>query len=200
MKKREIFNKLFDNGISYENYVKKSDKYNERMNDSWLATQKGVQEFKQEKIMKMNKRMHVLCIAENWCIDCANGVPVISKLADMLSNWNFRIVSRDDYREDFELHFTTAGRNKIPIIIFADEDGDEILRWIERPMRSYQLLGKLKDQNLPQEEFIERYHDTVEFKPPIVSEEILSELVPVVNKVASIIQVNPPSKKRPPTN
>jgi hypothetical protein len=197
MKKREIFNKLFDNGISYENYFKKSDKYNERMNDSWLATQKVVQEFKQEKILRMNKKIHVLCIAENWCIDCANGVPVISKLADMLSNWNFQIVSRDDYREDFVLYFTTAGRNKIPIIIFADEDGDEILRWIERPMRSYQLLGELKDQNLPQEEFIKKYHDTVEFKPPIVSEEILSELVPVVNKVASIIQVNPPSKKRP---
>ncbi|MHA2175081.1 MAG: thioredoxin family protein [Candidatus Hodarchaeales archaeon] len=197
MKKREIFNKLFDNGISYENYFKKSDKYNERMNDSWLATQKVVQEFKQEKILRMNKKIHVLCIAENWCIDCANGVPVISRLADMLSNWNFQIVSRDDYREDFVLYFTTAGRNKIPIIIFADEDGDEILRWIERPMRSYQLLGELKDQNLPQEEFIKKYHDTVEFKPPIVSEEILSELVPVVNKVASIIQVNPPSKKRP---
>ena len=197
MKKQDSFNKLFENGISYEKYIKKSDGYRERMNDSWLASQKAVQRQSHEKISRMNEILHVLCIAENWCIDCANGVPVIAMLADRTPNWDFRIVSRDIFEKEFETFYTTAGRRKIPLILFSDEDGDEIMRWIERPMRSYQLLGILRDQNLPKEEFIQKYNDTVEFQPPFVSEEILNELIYVANKAASIVHVNSPPRKRP---
>ena len=197
MKKQDSFNKLFENGISYEKYIKKSDGYRERMNDSWLASQKAVQRQSHEKISRMNEILHVLCIAENWCIDCANGVPVIVMLADRTPNWDFRIVSRDIFEKEFETFYTTAGRRKIPLILFSDEDGDEIMRWIERPMRSYQLLGILRDQNLPKEEFIQKYNDTVELQPPFVSEEILNELIYVANKAASIVHVNSPPRKRP---
>ncbi|MFX0084392.1 MAG: thioredoxin family protein [Candidatus Hodarchaeota archaeon] len=196
MKKRDIFNILFENGITYEEYAKKSEKYGERMNNGIVAGKKALQRLTQDQISRMNKKLHVLCIAENWCIDCANGVPIISMLAELNSNWDFRIVSRDDFREEFELYYTTIGRKKIPVVIFADEDGDEIMRWIERPMHSYQLLGTLKDLNLPREEFIQKYDDTLEFQPPFVSEEILAELVFVAEKVASIVNVNPPSRKR----
>jgi hypothetical protein len=197
MKKQDTFNKLFENGISYEEYIKKSENHRERMNDSWMASQKAVQRLSQEQISRMNERLHVLCISENWCIDCANAVPVIAILADMAPNWDFRIVSRDAFRKEFETFYTTAGRKKIPVILFADEDGDEIMRWIERPTRSYQQLGILRDQNLPKEEFLQKYNDTIEFQPPFVSEGILNELTLVANKAASIVHVYPPPRKRP---
>jgi hypothetical protein len=198
MKKQDVFNKLFENGISYEKYVEESEKDRERLNNSWLACQKAVQRLNQQKISQMNEKLRVLCIAENWCGDCANGVPVIAMLAEMISNWDFRIVSRDAFRSEFETFYTSAGRKKIPVILFADEDGDEIMRWIERPTRSYQLLGKLRDQNLPKEELIQKYNNTIEFKPPFVTEEILKELILVANKVASIVHVYPTTRKRPP--
>ena len=198
MKKQDSFNKLFENGISYEEYIKESKKYREKMNNSLLIGQKVVQKLSYDQISRMNEKLHVLCIAENWCIDCANGVPIIAMLADMNPNWDFLVVSRDHFRKEFETFYTTAGRKKIPVIIFADEDGDEIMRWIEKPTRSYQLLGILRDQNLPKEEFIQKYNETLEFQPPIVSEEILNELVFVAQKVASIIHFNPPSRKRSP--
>jgi hypothetical protein len=196
MKKQDSFNKLYENGISYEEYAIKSEKHGERMNNSLIAGQKVVQRLSHDQISRMNEKLHVLCIAENWCIDCANGVPIIAMLADMTPNWDLRIVSRDSFRKEFESFYMTAGRKKIPVIIFADEDGDEIMRWIEKPMRSYQLLGILRDQNLPKEEFIQKYNDTLEFQPPFVSEEILNELVFVAEKVASIVHFNPPSRKR----
>ena len=195
MNKQAFFNKLFTNGISYENYVNNSDKYKERMNSSFLAGKKAVEKLAHEQIVRLNEKIYVLCIAETWCSDCANGVPVIALLAELFPNWNFRIVSRDQFKEEFNIFYSTAGRMKIPVIIFADEDGDEIMRWIERPIRSYQLLGSLRDQNLPKEEFIQKVHDTLEFQPPIVSEAILNELIFVAEKAASIVHVNPPSRK-----
>ncbi|MFX0174018.1 MAG: thioredoxin family protein [Candidatus Hodarchaeota archaeon] len=197
MKRQDSFNKLFENGFSYEEYLGKSEKHRERMNTSLLVGQKAVQKLSHDQISRLNEKLNVLCIAENWCIDCANGVPIIAMLADMIPNWNFRIVSRDDFKEEFESFYTTAGRKKIPVIIFADEDGDEIMRWIERPMCSYQLLGILRDQDLSKEEFFQKYNDTLEFQPPFVSEAILNELVVVAEKVASIVHVNPPIRKRP---
>ena len=120
MKRQASFNKLFENGISYKEYLNKSEKYEERMNNSFLAAQKALKRFSQDKISRMNEKLHVLCIAENSCIDCANGVPIIAVLANKSPNWKLRIVSRDNYRMEFESFFTTAGRKKIPVIIFAD--------------------------------------------------------------------------------
>lgn len=197
MKKQETFNKLFENGISYEKYTRRSDKQTDRMKDSWLASEVAVQRLSQDQISRLNEKLRILCIAENWCSDCANGVPVIAKLAAEITNWDFRIVSRDDFSNEVETFYTTAGRKKIPLVIFADEDGDEIMRWIERPMRSYQLLGTLRDQSLSKEEFMKEFNNTIEFKPPNVSEEILSELIAVAEKVASIVHIYSPKRKRP---
>ncbi len=196
MKKREIFNKLFENGISYQNYVNRSVNYQEKMEANYTAAQKAAQKLSRDQINQMNQKLHVLCIAENWCIDCANGVPIIAVIANLMTNWDFRIISRDEWKEGFDAFYTTAGRRKIPVIIFADDDGDEIMRWIERPTRSYQLLGKLKEQKLSKEEFIQKYTDTLEFQPPFVSEEIISELFFAAEKAASIVRANPTSKKK----
>ena len=119
---------------------------------AWAISEKEIKKFSQVQISRLNESLRVLCIAEPWCGDCANGVPIIAKLAGELDNWDFRIVPRDSFREEVDRFYTTAGRKKIPIVIFADEDGDEITRWIERPTRSYHLLGKLRDQNLSKEE------------------------------------------------
>lgn len=195
MKKKEIFSKLFDNGVTYEEYFKQSEKHKKIMTENWLASQKAIQKLDDNQIAQMNEKLHVLCIAENWCIDCANGVPIIAMLAAMFSNWDFRIISRDNYRKEFVPLYTTIGRNKIPVILFADEDGDEIIRWVERPTQSYQLLSMLKNQDLPKEDFIKKYHDTADFKPPVVSEKILTELVLTATKAAAIVQANPPHRK-----
>ncbi len=195
VKKQESFNKLFDNGISYEKYTKQSNKHLEIMQNSWFASQGAVKRLSRDHIARLNEKLHVLCISEHWCSDCANGVPVIAKLADAIPNWDFRIVSRDEFSEEVELFYTTAGRKKIPVVIFADEDGDEIMRWIERPMRSYHLLGMLRDQKLSMKEFKEKYNNTTEFQPPSVSEEILRELVAITDKVDSILHIHSPKRK-----
>ncbi len=195
VKKRELFNKMFESGIPYEEYTKKSDKHVERMKDSWSISEKEVNKLSQVQISRLNEELHVLCIAESWCGDCANGVPVIAKLAEELDNWDFRIASRDSFTEDIKDFYTTAGRKKIPLVIFADEEGDEIMRWVERPTRSYRLLGMLRDQNLSKEEFLEQYKALNEFKPPSISQEILRELITIAEKASSIVHLNSPQRK-----
>jgi len=195
MKKSELFNKIFEKGITYEEYIKKSEKYLERMKDGWVTSGEEINKISQPQISHMNEKILILCIAENWCGDCANGVPVIAKLADALDNWVFRISGLNNFFEEIEIEYTTAGRLKIPIVIFADEDGDEIIRWVERPTRSYHLLGLLRDQNLSKEDFLKQYTTLDELNIPSISQEILRELINVADKASSIVHLHPPKKK-----
>ncbi len=195
MRKREIFNKMFASEISYEEYTKKNDYHVERMKESWFILAKEVKKIPLTQISSLNEKLLVLCIAENWCGDCANGVPVIARLAEECNNWDFRIVPRDNFTEEVERFYTTVGRKKIPLVIFADEEGDEIMRWVERPTRCYHLLGMLRDQNLSKEEFLEQYNALNEFKNPSISQEILRELITVADKASAIVHVNSPEKK-----
>ncbi len=195
MRKQESFNKMFESGISYEEYTKKSDKHLEKMKNSWSIIAKEIKKFPLAQISRLNEKLHVLCIAENWCSDCVNGVPVIARLAEAFDNWDFRIAARDSFTEDVERFYTTVGRKKIPLVIFADEEGDEIMRWVERPTRSYHLLGMLRDQNISKEEFLEQYNALNEFKNPSLSQEILRELITVADKASSIVHINSPKRK-----
>ena len=150
MKRQETFVKMFDAGISYERYVELTlnEKIKDRMSRHFEAAQELISKIEPQKLTRINRKMKILCVSENWCGDCANGVPVISALADALNNWEFVIVVKTSFEEDFQQYYCTAGRQKIPMVILADEDGDEISRWVERPTRSYLLLANLQSQNL----------------------------------------------------
>jgi hypothetical protein len=132
-----------------------------------------------------------VCIAENWCGDCGNGVPVISKLAEQVPEWEYRIASRDEFEYLVEEFYTTAGRKKIPVIIFADEDGDEINRWVERPRNSYEFLADLQAKRLPKEEYIREYKQNQEINVPGVSSFILDELLDHAAKAAAMVKILP---------
>lgn len=195
MNKRDYFNKMFEKGISYEEYIKKSGKHLEKMGNGWIISEKEIKRLDQAQISRLNKRLLVLCIAENWCGDCANGVPIIAKLAEELTNWDFRIVGLENITQESKMDYLTAGRMKIPLVIFADEEGDEITRWVERPARSYHLLAMLRERCQSKEEFLEQYNTLDEFKPPRVFHEILRELIIVADKASSIVHLHPPKKK-----
>ncbi len=195
MNRNEAFNHLFEKGFDYQFYQTRSDRHQERMNQSYEATTKYLETLDQETIDLANGSLRVLCIAENWCGDCGNGVPVIAKIAEIMTKWNFTIAARDDFEELIEQYYTTAGRKKIPLVIFADEDGDEITRWVERPAKSYQKLAELQAKRLPKEEYIEEYRSNSVFLPPKVSENCTDEILVSATKAATMTRILPQKKR-----
>lgn len=193
MNRQETFLKIFEAGISYERYVELTlkDNVKDRMEGHANAAEEIISKMDQGRLEKLNRKMKVLCIGENWCGDCANAIPVISKLAEKFDNWEFVIGSKTAFEDEFPMFYSTAGRQKIPVIVFADEDGDEISRWVERPTRSYRLLADLQAQKLPKEEYMAKYKSMIELKVPSLTEEILRELVEAADRATSMIQILP---------
>lgn len=74
----------------------------------------------------------LLVIAEDWCGDASNTVPVIAKLTDQSPGLELRIIMRDTNPEVMDQYLTNGSRS-IPIVIALDESFHETGHWGPRP-------------------------------------------------------------------
>ena len=74
----------------------------------------------------------LLVIAEDWCGDASNTVPIVAKLAESVPDFDLRIILRDANPEVMNQYLTNGSRS-IPIVIALDENFGEIGHWGPRP-------------------------------------------------------------------
>jgi hypothetical protein len=77
-------------------------------------------------------RRRLLVIAEDWCGDASNTVPILAKLAENVSGLELRVLRRDEHPEVMDQYLTNGSRS-IPIVIALDEDFRELGHWGPRP-------------------------------------------------------------------
>ena len=103
-----------------------------------------------EKVGERDDGLRLLVIAEDWCGDASNTVPVLGKLGDEAEGIDVRIISRDDNPEVMDRYLTDGARS-IPIAILLDSDFKEIGYWGPRPKELQQWVMDNKDL-IPKEE------------------------------------------------
>ncbi len=103
-----------------------------------------------EKVGESGGSLRLLVIAEDWCGDAANTVPVLGKLGDEAEGIDVRIIRRDDNPEVMDRYLTNGARS-IPIAILLDPEFNEIGYWGPRPKELQQWVMDNKDR-IPKEE------------------------------------------------
>ena len=76
--------------------------------------------------------LKLLVIAEDWCGDASNTVPVLARLVDLAPGLELRVIQRDENPELMDRYLTNGSRS-IPIVIALDEQFQEIGHWGPRP-------------------------------------------------------------------
>lgn len=79
-----------------------------------------------------NAGRKLLVIAEDWCGDASNTVPIIAKLGEMAPGLQLRVIPRDENPELMDQYLTNGSRS-IPIVIALSDDFKEIGHWGPRP-------------------------------------------------------------------
>ena len=74
----------------------------------------------------------LLVIAEDWCGDAVNTVPILAKLADATPGLELRIILRDPNPEVMDRYLTNGSRS-IPVVIALDDEHRELGHWGPRP-------------------------------------------------------------------
>ena len=75
---------------------------------------------------------HLLVIAEDWCGDAVNTVPILARVAEAIPGLELRVIQRDANPDVMDQYLTNGSRS-IPIVIALDEEFRELGHWGPRP-------------------------------------------------------------------
>ncbi len=107
-----------------------------------------------DQIKSIKENQNWVLITESWCGDAANGVPVLSALAELNNQIDLRIVLRDSNLELMDDFLTNGGRS-IPKLIVTDDQFDVQFTWGPRPKIAQELYDEWRKDHMqvPYKEF-----------------------------------------------
>ena len=132
----------FDQGLTYEAYKAQMTRNRERLE----ANEQGM-ELPQAELaffQQLPKPLHVLALAEDWCGDVINNLPVLGQLAAASGKLNVRIFLRDQNLDLMDQYLNQGQFRSIPVFVFFDENFHELGHWIERPARIREMQAAMR--------------------------------------------------------
>jgi len=76
--------------------------------------------------------IRLLAIAEDWCGDAVNTMPILARLAEATPQVELRVLRRDEHPDVMD-RYLLNGTRSIPIVIVLDRDFAELGYWGPRP-------------------------------------------------------------------
>jgi Thioredoxin len=107
-----------------------------------------------ESVVPAGQTRHLLALAEDWCGDASNTLPVLARWTEAVEGLSLRILRRDE-NPDLMDRYLTEGTRSIPIVIALDEEFNELGHWGPRPVELQAWVVAHKD-TMPKDE---RYKD-----------------------------------------
>lgn len=162
----EILNTALNNSYTYQEYRKKvADLLQEGKTSGAIQTEALVNysRLNETRMHRLDRTMVVddvvisklkaidapfiwLVIAEGWCGDAAQLLPIFYKMSEVSDQIDLKIVFRDD-NEDLMNLFLTNGNKSIPKLIILDKNSLEIIvDWGPRPIGAVELVLNYKEK------------------------------------------------------
>lgn len=134
------FRALWDAALPYERYVAESTEHR--------ALWEGVYRLARIPSWALDAvppdaSVRLLVLAEDWCGDASNTVPIVARLAEQSPGLELRVLRRDQHPEVMDRYLTNGSRS-IPIIVALDREFRELGHWGPRPseLQSFVLANK----------------------------------------------------------
>ena len=107
--------------------------------------------FERSLFRNLDRKIFMFVLTEDWCGDSLMNVPILAQLAHLSPNLDLRIFPRHRF-PDIRAYYGERGYEHIPLVLFADEEWNEIGIWMER---SKFAALRLKAWNAAQPEMTE---------------------------------------------
>ncbi len=122
----------------------------------WLKTYRPSQEAV-KTFSRIQHPMTFLVISEDWCVDAAQVIPCLYKLAVTNPFIEMRFIDRDKHPHIMD-KFLIEGKRKIPIVVAIDEKGQELFRWGPRPTPAETVYQSARKAGLSNETVQKQLH------------------------------------------
>ena len=135
----------FARGLSWKDYLAQMGDTRARTEDNYQKA--ALTEEERHFFGGLGQVRYALMLAENWCGDVHRNSPVLARIAEAMPNCELRVFFRDQ-NLDLTDCFLNNGYRSIPIMVFFDENWNEIGRWIERPAAATQRMVAIRTTTL----------------------------------------------------
>jgi len=117
--------------MTYDQYKAQMTRNRERFEAVEAAFQPSAADV--AALRSLPKQINVLAIGEDWCGDVIANLPILGRLAQESGKLNVRVFLRDQNLDLTDQYLKEGKFRSIPIIVFFDENFNEIGKFIERP-------------------------------------------------------------------
>ncbi len=130
----------FAAGLPYAEFLTKhgSDEHRRRWAD--LHGRIKLTDAQRQLVSSFQREMKVLCLAGAWCGDCVNQCPIFDHFASANDRIQIRYLDRDTHPE-LAAELKVCGGARVPVVVFASEDGFEVGRYGDRTLSKYRKIA-----------------------------------------------------------
>jgi thiol-disulfide isomerase/thioredoxin len=133
-----LFDKL-DQGLSYSDFLERHGTEVHQQRWAQVYAQVALTPAQRQLLASFTRTMPVLCLAGAWCGDCVNQCPIFAHFAALAPTIQLRFLDRDVHA-DVQQALQINGGNRVPVVVFFSEDGQEVARYGERTLSKYRQL------------------------------------------------------------
>lgn len=133
------------------------------------------------RVSALGGRWHLLVLAEDWCGDALNSLPVLARLAELAPNLDLRVLARDTHPDLMDAHLSPSGARAIPVVIVLDADWNERGWWGSRPAALQQWVNE-EGRTMSKED---RYREIRRWYARDRGAEVLDEVITLLESAAS---------------
>lgn len=135
-------NNWFDKGMSKEDYISGMQTHKESLESIYERFQLTEQD-KTELVSIKGKNLRAIVLTADWCGDAMVNLPILMRIAEE-TNIDTRYLIRDENLELMDQYLTNGKARSIPIIIFIDQNGEEVAKWGPRALEVQTFVDELK--------------------------------------------------------
>ncbi len=136
----------FATGLTWKDYLAQMGDMRARTEENYQHA--SLTEDERRFFGGIRQARHALMLAENWCGDVHRNSPMLARIVEAMPQCELRVFFRDQHLDLTDLYLNNGYRS-IPVLVFFDQDWNEIGRWIERPhaatQRSFGIRAKTTD-------------------------------------------------------
>jgi hypothetical protein len=121
----------FEQGLTYDQFKAQMTRNQERFEANERAFQPEAED--RAAFAQLSRPVDVLVLAEDWCGDVIDNLPILGRLAAETGKLNLRVFLRDQNLDLMDQYLNHGEFRSIPVFVFFDEHFTELGRFVERP-------------------------------------------------------------------
>ncbi len=118
----------FAQGLTFAQYLAQmrtnKERFEQRMADAVITPA--------DRAAIRGRKLKVLVITEDWCGDALVGFPAVARLVEDAPDVEMRVFLRDANPDVMDQYLKRGLYRTIPVIVFFDEQMNELARYMER--------------------------------------------------------------------